>query len=334
MAFVAAHVDKPALDATGHLKDASEMDFYNSESDDVPLPHKNPSTTCVSANNLDVLLDAEKHNSDGEIELKAATSRKPRKNKKKLNHGDSEEDTDKDDHNFLNTSLASESSSDEFSIGEENPEIITNMELASTLPSKSVPTTGCGSGKRKRGVEVVEIEDDNSPFRVSECNTPPIGNSIIEDAQVTESNAPHTKWSKSEAVKKNPIHYFYEQVDCGANGVVGNPGDKHFKCYHGNHKVLTLTKSMKYNLTTLVTHLKQNFPLMFKLFSVLKDRSSDQQATAEELDIASGKKILDPEKAKAWFTNFEAALQNIHQAFQKQAEVAAVSLFFLKKDLY
>ncbi|KAF8817292.1 hypothetical protein BYT27DRAFT_7247515 [Phlegmacium glaucopus] len=112
MAFVAAHVDEPALDATGHLKDASEMDFYNSESDDVPLPRKNPvrgprRSTRVSSNNLDVLLDAEKHNSDGEIELKAATSRKPSKNKKKLNHGDGEEDTDKDDHNFSNTGLES-----------------------------------------------------------------------------------------------------------------------------------------------------------------------------------------------------------------------------------
>lgn len=37
---------------------------------------------------------------------------------------------------------------------------------------------------------------------------------------------------------------------------------------------------------------------MFKLFSVLKDRSGDQQATAEELEIVSGKKILDPVKAK------------------------------------
>ena len=43
MASIAACVDEPALDSTGHLKDASEMDFYNSESDDVPLPHKNPS---------------------------------------------------------------------------------------------------------------------------------------------------------------------------------------------------------------------------------------------------------------------------------------------------
>ena len=67
---------------------------------------------------------------------------------------------------------------------------------------------------------------------------------------------------------------------------------------------------------------------MFKLFSVLKDRSGDQQATAEELEIASGKKMLDPEKAKEWFSNLEAASQNIHQAFQKQAEVAAVRQFF------
>ena len=64
---------------------------------------------------------------------------------------------------------------------------------------------------------------------------------------------------------------------------------------------------------------------MFKLFSVLKDHCGDQQATAEELEIASGKKMLDPAKAKEWFTNLEAASQNIHQAFQKQAEVAAVS---------
>ena len=54
-----------------------------------------------------------------------------------------------------------------------------------------------------------------------------------------------------QVVKKNPIHYFYEQVDRGTNGLVGNPGDKHFKCYHRNRKVRTLTKSVKYNLTSM-----------------------------------------------------------------------------------
>ena len=78
-------------------------------------------------------------------------------------------------------------------------------------------------------------------------------------------------------------------------------------------------------IVALVTHLKQEFPLMFKLFSVLKDQSSDQPLTAEELDIASRKKMLDPEKVKAWFTNLEVVSQNIHQAFQKQAKAAVVS---------
>ncbi|KAH9014784.1 hypothetical protein EDB85DRAFT_1838750, partial [Lactarius pseudohatsudake] len=84
-------------------------------------------------------------------------------------------------------------------------------------------------------------------------------------------------------------------------GTVGNPGDKHFKCYHGNRKIITLTKSMKYNLTTLVNHLKHSFPSMYKLFSILKDRSGDQHVTQEEMDVASGKKVLDLEKAKEWF---------------------------------
>ena len=87
-------------------------------------------STCVSANKLDVLLDAEKHNSDGEIESKATTSRKPRKKKKKSNHGDGEDDTDKDDHNFSNTNLGTESSSN-VSVREED--FITDVEVGALL---------------------------------------------------------------------------------------------------------------------------------------------------------------------------------------------------------
>jgi hypothetical protein len=63
---------------------------------------------------------------------------------------------------------------------------------------------------------------------------------------------------------------------------------------------------------------------MFKLFTLLKDRSSDQPVTQEELDIACGKKGLDPAKAKAWFNNLEAASENVRQAFEKQVEASAV----------
>ena len=49
-------------------------------------------------------------------------------------------------------------------------------------------------------------------------------------------------------LRRNPIYHFYEMVKLGNNGKVGNPGDRHYKCYHGNRKVLTITKAMKSNL--------------------------------------------------------------------------------------
>ncbi|KAH9069429.1 hypothetical protein EDB83DRAFT_2518582 [Lactarius deliciosus] len=224
---------------------------------------------------------------------------------------------DKDDGDFSIDKGSTSVSSGEDQGADEG---LTNVELASILPSKSAPTTGYGSGKRKCGVNTTEDEDLQLP---SQYNAKATGNLVIEDTQHDEAAAPCRKRSKEEALKKNPIHYFYRQVDHGTDGTVGNPGDKHFKCYHGNRKIITLTKSMKYNLTTLVNHLKHSFPSMYKLFSILKDRSSDQHVTQEEMDVASGKKVLGLEKAKEWFDALEHTSENLHQAFRKQEEVAA-----------
>ena len=48
--------------------------------------------------------------------------------------------------------------------------------------------------------------------------------------------------------KRNPIYLFYEQVDVNHDGKVGGEGDKHYKCYHGSRKTLTITKQMKTSL--------------------------------------------------------------------------------------
>jgi hypothetical protein len=32
-------------------------------------------------------------------------------------------------------------------------------------------------------------------------------------------------------------------------GNVGEPGDKHYRCYHGNHKIITVTKASKASQT-------------------------------------------------------------------------------------
>lgn len=51
-----------------------------------------------------------------------------------------------------------------------------------------------------------------------------------------------------QALKRNPIYHFYETVTRNAEGKVGNSGDKHYKCYHGGRKVLTITSAMKSSL--------------------------------------------------------------------------------------
>jgi hypothetical protein len=46
----------------------------------------------------------------------------------------------------------------------------------------------------------------------------------------------------------NPIYLFYEEVLKNAHGIEGNMGDKHYKCYHGQRKILTITKAMRSSL--------------------------------------------------------------------------------------
>ena len=46
----------------------------------------------------------------------------------------------------------------------------------------------------------------------------------------------------------NPIYLFYEEVSTNANSARGNPGDKFYKCYHGQRKILTITKAMRSSL--------------------------------------------------------------------------------------
>jgi hypothetical protein len=75
----------------------------------------------------------------------------------------------------------------------------------------------------------------------------------------------------------------------------------------------------------LISHLK-TFPLMFKLFTMLKARPSDEPVTQEEIRIAQGKEVLNPAKARAWFDKLEAASENVRHAFERQAEAAAVRL--------
>jgi hypothetical protein len=142
--------------------------------------------------------------------------------------------------------------------------------------------------------------------------------------------------------KRNPIYHFYEEVALNALGQHGTPGDKHYKCFHGSRKVLMVTKAMRSNLNGahsdiskdtllptnlyvgLVGHLKMHFPAMYRLYDVLKSRSSPP--TDEELIIASRKKILNAEATLEFLQKLERASATIIEAFNQQNMKDAVSL--------
>jgi hypothetical protein len=63
---------------------------------------------------------------------------------------------------------------------------------------------------------------------------------------------------------------------------------------------------------------------MFRFYNVLKERPADQPITQEEIDIASGKKTMDPEKVTEYVKNLEVMSENIIRAFEKQGVAAAV----------
>lgn len=69
---------------------------------------------------------------------------------------------------------------------------------------------------------------------------------------------------------------------------------------------------------------------MYRFYLVLKNRSSGEPITQEELDIASGQKVLEPGKASKFVEELESKTENIRTAFKKQAEqelVCHTSLF-------
>ncbi|KAF8802969.1 hypothetical protein BYT27DRAFT_7226184 [Phlegmacium glaucopus] len=270
-----------ALDELGNLKNPSDIEFFNSETDTrlISGPTAHVSSGCSIGQRsgqgpkMAALVAVQGLGSDGEPETaKKSYRRRPRRRgtgatasrKRKSNKDD--EDSEAQDGDFAVASSDSESSDDSQFTGDE---VVGNAELASILPSKSIPTTGRGSGSHTRKRKATEVEH-------------------------------------------------------GADGNIGEAGDKHYKCYHGNSKIFTLKKTGKSNLTSMVNNLKACSPQMYCLYSILKERPADQPVTEDKLAIAAGSKVLDPIKAKEYFRNLKVTSENICTAFEKQSTNAAV----------
>lgn len=146
---------------------------------------------------------------------------------------------------------------------------LSSFQLAEIMPSKTAPETAAGS-KRKRLARKVTVEDvedeDDEQLSTRSNSSAPRGN----DSNGGGSEAqPSSSTRKSRKVihllpihglyasndhflqaggKRNPIYYFYEEITHGADGTRGSDGSKHYKCFHGNKRVLTITRAMRSSL--------------------------------------------------------------------------------------
>ncbi|KAK0439279.1 uncharacterized protein EV420DRAFT_1239200, partial [Desarmillaria tabescens] len=122
--------------------------------------------------------------------------------------------------------------------------------------------------------------------------------------------------------KHNPIYYFYESVPLNSDGKPGNSGDKHFKCYHGNCKVLTIMQTMKGSLNGLIGHLKTCSAPMYYMFLALQaclDATPNAVILEDEINIVNGSKTLDPQVADVYLKQMESESKNIIHTFRKQS---------------
>jgi hypothetical protein len=135
--------------------------------------------------------------------------------------------------------------------------------------------------KKSRKATVEEVEDEDSPRNVSARNRAASADPPTATETMTSNTEQRKKvctlepyftllttcgFQKSAGVKRsNPIYLFYEVVLQNASGQPGGPGDKHYRCCHGNHKILTVTKLMKSNLngSCIFSSTKQSYSLTF-----------------------------------------------------------------------
>jgi hypothetical protein len=87
-------------------------------------------------------------------------------------------------------------------------------QLASILTSKTIPTTGRGSGikRKRRAPEMIEVEDEDSPRRIAARSPSPIDSSTILE-EIPASTQASTSSSATKQAKGNKVRLF-RLIDC------------------------------------------------------------------------------------------------------------------------
>ncbi|KIJ51958.1 hypothetical protein M422DRAFT_43511 [Sphaerobolus stellatus SS14] len=111
--------------------------------------------------------------------------------------------------------------------------------------------------------------------------------------------------------RRLPIYYFYEKVPNNEEGKPGEPGNKHYCCYHG-----------------LQSHLKNHFPAMNQLYETLKSCPAHQPSTVEELRIAAGQLPMDSLAVANYIKTIESKTSPLIDAFNCAAAKSESPQFY------
>lgn len=180
------------------------------------------------------------------------------------------------------------------------------------------------TAKEKAPSTLASLGESDTNAQPSSSKRPCLDNADNDDDDLSQSlpkDVDSDKSGRKAYGKRNPIYHFYEEVPLNASGHHGTPGDKHYKCFHGSRKVLTITKAVRSNLNGLIGHIKTHFPPMYRLFKALKNRLAP--LTNEELLIAAGKKILDQDATSEFLKKLERSSKTVIQVFNEQNLKAA-----------
>ncbi|KAK6981508.1 Transposase-like protein, partial [Favolaschia claudopus] len=188
---------------------------------------------------------------------------------------------------------------------------VMNEELVDTLTTKTIP----------KGVHRSEKPPRKKTKKSSDNAQPSQPSATAESSKSAQDSSEGT----TRTTTTNPIYHFFDNITKKDHGQKAIKGDKFFKCFHGEspRKVLKITVAMRSSLNGLTGHLKGAAPDMFRLYEILKDRKTP--ATAEEADIASGKKqFAKREDLLAYLDKISSATtlnqQTIREAFARAQE--------------
>ncbi|KAF7372351.1 Transposase-like protein [Mycena venus] len=248
---------------------------------------------------IDVILEAERVDEDGNPE----NHRKPVKRKRPSKSKVKPVDSDPDDSDFETDENGNESTS---SSDSDIEEILPNTELADSLPTKTVPEKS-----QRRRTEKPPRKKSKGRAKATDPPEEPI--TSTPPVPVQQPSVP----MKPKVQKvRNAIYYFFEKVDANADGSV-EEGARYYKCYLRNRKVFKIGRKMNYNTNGLQSHLRSHFLANYRLFKVLNSR--DTPPTDVELALARGSMPMTPEKAIEYLAQLDSISNDIKEMFEKQA---------------